>query len=92
MALAAKRYKIESGRNPRCLINLRKVFQISSSFLTRTLRLKIVLHAMGKVLGFGLELRWIARRVQFVDPGSLIIGAQIEPFIGECAIYLQPAF
>jgi hypothetical protein len=58
----------------------------------RRLRLRPILDAVGEVVGFGLEVRGVARRVEFVQLRASIIGAQPQSFVDEGRIDFEPAF
>ena len=69
--------------NSRRAVNLCDVAHVAQTFFARRLRLQPILDAVGKVLGFGLEVRGVARRVQFVQLHACIIGPQPQSFIDE---------
>jgi len=50
------------------------------------------LDAVGKVVGFGLEMRRIARRVEFVKVPARTVSPQPQSFVGEGRIDFEPAF
>src|SRR5271170_1285517 len=78
--------------NSRRAVNLCDVAHVAQAFFARRLRLQPILDAVGKVLGFCLELRGVARRVEFVQLNACIIRAQPQSFVDEGGIDFEPAF
>jgi hypothetical protein len=73
-------------------INLPDVAHVAQTFFARRLRLQPILDAVGKVVGFGQEVRRVARRVEFVKFPARTISAQPQSFVNEGRIDFEPAF
>src|SRR4029078_5404598 len=73
------------------LVDLGDVTHVAKAFFTGGLRLEIVLDAMREMLGFHLEVRWIARRVGLVDLFAREFGSQMKTFVDEGIVDLYPA-
>ena len=78
--------------NSRGVIDLRNVAHVSQTFFARRLRLQPILDAVGEVVGFGQEVRRVARRIEFVKFPARTISAQPQSFVDEGRIDFQPAF
>ena len=70
------------------VVDLGDVAHIAEAFFAGGLRVEIVLDAVGEVVGFGLEVRWIMRGVELVDllPGKIC--AQLKAVVAEGVVHL----
>src|SRR5579864_7549437 len=84
--------KLALNRNSRRAVNLRNETHVAQTFFTRRLRLQPILDAVGEVFGFGLEVRRVARRVEFVKFPARAISAQPQSFVDEGRVDFEPAF
>jgi hypothetical protein len=73
-------------------VNLRDVAHVAQAFFARRLRLPPILDAVGEVVGFGQEVRRVARRVEFVKFPARTISAQPQSFVDEGRVDFEPAF
>ena len=64
---------------------------VAEAFFAGTLRLEIVLNAMGEVIGFCLELGGIAGGVELVNLGAGEVAAEAQAFVDKGLIDLEPA-
>jgi len=60
--------------------------------VARRLRLPTILDAVGEVVGFGQEVRRVARRVEFVKFPARTISVQPQSFVDEGRVDFEPAF
>ena len=72
-------------------IDLSDVSHIAQTFFAGRLGLLTGLNAMGKVLGFCLEMRGVARRVGLIELCSGVFCAQMQSFVNKGIVYLQPS-
>src|SRR6202035_4933261 len=84
--------KLALNCNSRRAVNLRDEAQVAQTFFTRRLRLQPILDAVGEVVGFGLEVRGVARWVEFVKVPARTVSAQPQSFVDEGRIDFEPAF
>src|ERR1700680_2094278 len=78
--------------NSRRAVNLSDVAHVAQTFFARRPRLQPIVNALREVLGFGLEVRGVPRRVEFVELYACIIRAPPQPFVDERKIDFEPAF
>src|ERR1700676_3898925 len=78
--------------NSRRAVNLSDAAHVAQTFFARRPRFQPILNALREVLGFGLEVRGVTRRVEFVELYACKIGAQPQPFVDERRIDFEPAF
>src|ERR1035438_8565111 len=74
--------KLALNCNSRRAVNLRDVAHVAQTFFARRLRLQPILDAVGEVVGFSLEVRRVARWVEFVKLPARTISAQPQSFVG----------
>src|ERR1035437_7044595 len=73
-------------------VNLRDVAHVAQTFFARRLRLQPISDAVGEVVGFSLEVRRVARWVEFVKLPARTISAQPQSFVDEGRVDFEPAF